>query len=70
MWKDSFISVTWKSVIVISVLKSAKDPSSHLHYRTISLTTCFIKLIFEKMVNTGLVWVLEKGGSNALPWML
>ena len=43
------------------VLKTRKDPSIPLHYRPTALTA-FIMKLFEKMVNTRLVWVVENGG--------
>merc|ERR1719154_507516 len=57
---DIFPSV-WKLAIIIPIPKPGKDHSNPLNYRPISLTSCLCKL-FEKMVNSRLVWYLEKEG--------
>ena len=57
---DTFPSV-WKLAIIISIPKPDEDHSNPLNYRPISLTSCLCKL-FEKMVNSRLVWYLEKEG--------
>lgn len=61
MWRESFVPPTWKSAIVIPIPKPGKDSSIPLNYRPIALTSCMMKLL-EKIVNTRLVWFLEKGG--------
>ena len=38
-----------------------QEPSIALYYRLIALTACMIKL-FEKIINSHLIWFLEKGG--------
>ena len=57
---DIFPSV-WKLATIIPIPKPGKDHSNPLNYRPISLTSCLCKL-FEKMVNSRLVWYLEKEG--------
>ena len=49
MWKNSFFAVAWIFAIIISVLKCSKNSSSVLHYRSITLTVCMMKL-FQKIV--------------------
>ena len=61
MWSDEYVPPSWKSAIVIPILKPGKDAFLPLNYRPITLTICMMK-VFEKMVNTRLVWFLEKGG--------
>ena len=59
MWSDGYVHLSWKSAIVIPIPKPGKDASLPLNYRPIALTGCMMK-VFEKMVNTHLVWFLEK----------
>ena len=61
MWSDGYVPPSWKSAIVIPIPKPGKDVSFPLNYRPITLTVCMMK-VFEKMVNTRLIWFLEKGG--------
>ncbi|GFX90413.1 putative RNA-directed DNA polymerase from transposon X-element [Trichonephila clavipes] len=49
----------WREAIVIPILKPGKVTTDPLSYRPIALTSCFCKT-FERMVNTRLVYVLEK----------
>jgi ribonuclease HI len=50
----------WRIAIVIPIPKPGKDPRNSTNYRPISLTSCLCKLL-EKMVNTRLMWFLERG---------
>ena len=59
IWKTGVIPPSWKIAIVIPVKKPNKDPHEPSSYRPISLTSCVCKL-FEKMINTRLMWFLEK----------
>ncbi|GFS86618.1 probable RNA-directed DNA polymerase from transposon X-element [Trichonephila clavipes] len=56
VWKEHCFPSSWREAIVIPILKPATDP---LSFRPIALTSCFCKT-FERMVNTRLVYVLEK----------
>ena len=59
IYTENLFPEKWKNAIVIPILKPNKDPSDPLNYRPISLTCCICKLL-EKMVNTRLMWYLEK----------
>ena len=58
MWEKSFIPESWKSTIIIPILKDGKSPHETTSYRPISLTSNFCKL-FETMLNQRLLWFLE-----------
>ena len=51
----------WREATVIPILKPGKSGLDPLHYRPISLTSSFCKLM-EKMVNVRLSWYLERHG--------
>ncbi|GFW54581.1 probable RNA-directed DNA polymerase from transposon X-element [Trichonephila clavipes] len=59
VWKEHCFPSSWKEVIVIPILKPGKVATDPLSYHPIALTSCFCKT-FERMVNTRLVYVLEK----------
>ncbi|GFU71860.1 probable RNA-directed DNA polymerase from transposon X-element [Trichonephila clavipes] len=59
VWKEHCFPSNWRETIVISILKPGKVTTDPLSYRPIALTSCFCKT-FERMVNTRLVYVLEK----------
>ncbi|GFU87546.1 probable RNA-directed DNA polymerase from transposon X-element [Trichonephila clavipes] len=59
VWKDHCFPSSWREAIVIPILKPGKVATDPLSYRPIALTSCFCKT-FERMVNTRLVYVLEK----------
>ncbi|GFW24990.1 probable RNA-directed DNA polymerase from transposon X-element [Trichonephila clavipes] len=59
VWKEHCFPSSWREAIVIPILKPGKVPTDPLSYRPIALTSCFCKT-FERMVNTRLVYVLEK----------
>ncbi|GFY13641.1 probable RNA-directed DNA polymerase from transposon X-element [Trichonephila clavipes] len=59
VWKEHCFPSSWREAIVIPILKPGKVATDPLSYRPIALTSCFYK-IFERMVNTRLVYVLEK----------
>ena len=50
----------WEKAKFLPFLKPKKDPSITGNYRPIALTSCVCKLM-EKMVNTRLMWYLERG---------
>ena len=59
LWKSGLFPKAWQHAIVVPIVKPGKDPCHPANYRPISLTSCLCKL-FEKMVNTRLMWYLEK----------
>ncbi|GFU31121.1 probable RNA-directed DNA polymerase from transposon X-element [Trichonephila clavipes] len=59
VWKEHCFPSSWREAIVIPILKSGKEATDPLSYRPIALTSCFYKT-FECMVNTRLVYILEK----------
>ncbi|GFV30714.1 probable RNA-directed DNA polymerase from transposon X-element [Trichonephila clavipes] len=59
VWKEHYYPSIWREAIVIPILKPGKVATDPLSYHTIALTSCFCKT-FERMVNTRLVYVLEK----------
>ena len=59
IFKENSFPDSWRTAVIIPIPKPNKDHSSPLNFRPISLTSCLCKL-FEKMVNTRLVWFLEK----------
>ncbi|GFS80369.1 probable RNA-directed DNA polymerase from transposon X-element [Trichonephila clavipes] len=60
VWKEHCFTSNWREAIVILILKPGKVATDPLSYRPIALTSCFCKT-FKCMVNTHLVYVLEKG---------
>ena len=59
IWVKNEYPTTWKRSIIISFLKPGKPASDVQSYRPVSLTSCVSKLM-EKMVNTRLIFELEK----------
>ena len=59
LWKRGLFPKAWRHAIVIPIAKPGKDPSHVTNYRPISLTSCLCKLM-EKMVNSRLMWYIEK----------
>ena len=59
IWETGIIPPSWKIAIVVPIRKPNKDPTQPTSYRPISLTSCMCKL-FEKMINSRLMWHLEK----------
>ena len=49
----------WKEATVISIPKPGKDSKNPSSYHPTSLMSCLCKTM-ERMINTRLVWVLEK----------
>ena len=50
---------SWKISVIIPSKKPGKDSNEATSYRPIALTSCVCK-VMEKMINTRLVWYLEK----------
>lgn len=61
IWTEQKFPSQWNEAIVIPILKPNKDPSNPLNYRPIALTSCLCKT-FERMINTRLIFELEKQG--------
>ena len=59
IWASGEIPECWKEATVIPISKPGKDPKNPSNYRPISLTSCLCKTM-ERMINTRLVWFLEK----------
>ncbi|GFW43626.1 putative RNA-directed DNA polymerase from transposon X-element [Trichonephila clavipes] len=59
VWKEHYYLSSWREAIVIPILKPVKVATDPISYPPIALTSCFCKT-FERMVNTRLVYVLEK----------
>ncbi|GFU94831.1 putative RNA-directed DNA polymerase from transposon X-element [Trichonephila clavipes] len=59
VWKEHCFSSSWREAIVIPIFKPGKVATDPLSYHPFALTSCFCKT-FERMVNTRLVYVLEK----------
>ena len=58
-WASGEIPECWKEATVIPISKPGKDPKNPSNYCPISLTRCLCKTM-ERMINTRLVWFLEK----------
>ena len=58
IWTEGHIPAAWHSAIVIPIHKKGKTRTEAKSYRPISLTSTICK-IFEKMVNSRLMWYLE-----------
>ncbi|GFX56044.1 putative RNA-directed DNA polymerase from transposon X-element [Trichonephila clavipes] len=59
VWKEHCFPSSWREVIVIPIRKPGKVATDPLSYRPIALTSYFNKTL-ERMINTRLVYVLEK----------
>ena len=59
IWETGVMPKSWKLSLIIPAKKPGKDPFFATSYRPIALTSCICK-IMEKMVNTRLVWYLER----------
>ena len=59
IWVTGILPAEWKISLIIPAKKPNKDPNEATSYRPIALTSNIRKLM-EKMINTRLVWYLEK----------
>ena len=59
IWMEGEVPNSWKSAIIIPLLKEGKDPKDIRSYRPVALTNTLCK-IFERMINKRLVWYMEK----------
>ena len=59
IWNASIFPADWKISLIIPAKKPNKDPNEATSYRPIALTSNICKLM-EKMINTRLMWYLEK----------
>ena len=57
-WCSGSSPKSWKTSIIVAVLKPGKDSNLPQSYRPIALTSCVCK-IYERMINSRLVWILE-----------
>ena len=58
-WKTGHVPQSWREADMVPIHKKGKDRVNAENYRPISLTSCVGKLL-ERMINTRLVWHLEK----------
>ena len=59
IWTQGSFPEAWKKATILPILKPGKPPNDPKSYRPISLT-CSICKLFERMINSRLVWYLEK----------
>ena len=58
-WKTGHVPQSWREADMVPINKKGKDRANTDNYRAINLTSCVGKLM-ERMINTRLVWHLEK----------
>ena len=59
IWTDNDFPSSWENATILPFAKPGKDSTKPTNYRPIALTNCLCKLM-EKMVNTRLMWYLER----------
>ena len=59
IWISADFPQQWRAATVIPIPKPNKDHTDPLSYRPIALTSCLCK-VMERMINTHLIWYLEK----------
>ena len=58
IWQEDEFPVMWSAAVLLAFLKPEKMGNVPLDYRPITFTSCLCK-IFEKMINSRLMWALE-----------
>ena len=58
IWQEDEFPVMWSAAVLLPFLKPEKMGNVPLYYRPITLASCLCK-IFEKMINSRLMWALE-----------
>ena len=61
IWTKGDFPHQWRAATVIPIPKPNKDNADPNSYRPIALTSCLCKIL-ERMINTRLIWYLEKSG--------
>ena len=61
IWTSADFPHQWRAATVIQIPKPNKDHTDPFSYRPIALTSCLCKVL-ERMINTRLIWYLEKSG--------
>ena len=61
IWTSADFPHQWRAAMVIPIPKPNKDHTDPLSYRPIALTSCLYNVL-ERMINTRLIWYLEKSG--------
>ena len=59
--REGVFSAGWPTAIIIPIQKPGKDSKELSNYQPISLTSCLCKRM-EKIINSRLMWYLEKNG--------
>ena len=62
IWTSNQFPTTWKTAIIVPILKVGKDRTHPSSYRPISLTSVPCKIL-EKMVSRRLIWYIDKSHS-------
>ena len=61
VWVSGKFPASWKQSTIIPIPKPGKDNTNPSNYRPIALTSCLCKTL-ERMINTRLIWFLERNG--------
>ena len=59
IWDGGDFPTEWREATIITMPKPGKDTTNPNNYRAIAMTSCIYKT-FERMVNSILVWYLDK----------
>ena len=57
-WEEGLLLQSWREATMIPIHKPGKAKTEATSYRSISLTSCMVKLL-ERIINTRLKWFLE-----------